>query len=273
MSEMNLIGIHAKLLRAEQQIQEIAYEADALCAEVKQGIVREVNEHNEQVWTYRGETPEAPVRWSILVGEILYNLRSALDHLVWQLVLENQRTPGRHNQFPITRDQGHWQQERVRALKGVNQRHQAMIGYVQPFTGGISLPFDVSRLKVLDGLSNIEKHRQLVVAVIASSGIEANSLDLDQPEFSDLNARPPLEGTAINAKIEKGRELARFNNADTPLNPSFRVGVRLAGQAQYWTRGASASVVLTSCLNTVKGIVAFLTTAMGNAFVEIGSGS
>ena len=269
MSEMNLIGIHAKLLRAEQQIQKIVDEADALCKKVKQGIVREVCEHNEQVWTYRGETPEVPVRWSILIGEILYNLRFALDQLVWQLVLENQQTPGRHNEFPITKDHENWQQESVRTLKGVSRRHQAMIGYLQPFTGGMNLPFDVSRLKVLDGLSNIEKHRHLVVAVIASNGIEPNTLDLDQLELGDLNSRLPFEGTTFHAKIEKGRELARFNNADTPLNPSFRVDVRFAGEAQGWTRGASASVVLTRCLDTVKGTVAFLTTAMGNAFVEI----
>ena len=270
---MNLIGIHAKLLRADQQIEEIVDEADTLCKKVKQGIVREVCEHNEQVWIYRNETPDAPVRWSILIGEILYNLRSALDQLVWQLVLENQQTPGRHNEFPITQDDKQWQQESIRTLRGVSQRHQAMIGYLQPFTGGIYLPFDVSRLKVLDGLSNIEKHRHLVIAVIASNGIELNSLDLDQPELSDLNSRPPFEGTAFHAKIEKGRVLARFNNADTPLNPSFRVDVRFAGEAQRWTRGASASGVLTRCLDTVNGTVAFLTTAMGNTFVEIGRSS
>ena len=87
MSEMNLVGIHAKLFRAEQQIQNIIDEADALCKRVKQGIVRDVCSDDEQIWIYRNETPEAPLRWSILIGEILYNLRSALDHMVWQLVL------------------------------------------------------------------------------------------------------------------------------------------------------------------------------------------
>ena len=205
MSEMDLIGIHAKLLRAEQKIQKIVNEADTLCETVKQGIVREVCEHNEQVWTYRNETPEAPVKWSILIGEILYNLRSALDQLVWQLVLDNQQTPGRHNEFPITKDHQQWQQESVRTLRGVSQRHQAMIGYLQPFTGGINLPFAVSRLRVLDGLSNIEKHRHLVIAVIATNGIEPNTLDLDQPELSDLNPRPPFEGTAFMRRSRRGK--------------------------------------------------------------------
>ena len=271
MSEMNLVGIHAKLFRAEQQIQKIIDEADALCKKVKQGIVRDVCNDDEQVWIYRNETPEAPVRWSILIGEILYNLRSALDHMVWQLVLNNEQTPGRHNEFPIAKNHQHWQQEKGRTLKGVSQRHQAMIGYLQPFTVRINPPFDVSKLKVLDNLSNIEKHRHLVVAVLASNGMEPRTLEFNQLELGDLNTRLPFKGTVFHAKIEKGTVLARFNNADTPLYPSFLVDVRFAGEAQPWTMGASASVVLTGCLDTVKGAVGFLTTSMGNAFVEIGS--
>ena len=273
MSEMDLVGIHAKLCRAEQQIQMIIDEADTLRMKVKQGIVRDVCDDDEQVWIYRDETPDVPVRWSILIGEILYNMRSALDHLVWQLVLNNEQTPGRNNKFPIAKSYQDWQREKIRTLKGASQRHQAMIGYLQPFTGGINLPFDVSRLKLLDDLGNIEKHRHLVVAVIASNGIEPMTLELNQSELDDLDTRPPFKGTAFNAKIEKGKVLARFNNAGTPLCPSFRVDVRLAGEAQHLAKGVSVSVVLTRCLDTVKGSVAFLTTSMGNAFVEIGRNS
>ena len=62
MTRMNLVGIHAKLSRAEQQIQKIVDESDALCTKVKQSIVREMCDEDEQVWIYRNETPEAPVR-------------------------------------------------------------------------------------------------------------------------------------------------------------------------------------------------------------------
>ena len=112
MSEMDLVGIHAKLLRADQQIQKILDEADTLRMKVKQGIVRDVCDDDEQVWIYRNETPNVPVSWSILIGEILYNMRSALDHLVWQLVLNNEQTPGRNNEFPIAKSYQHGQKEK-----------------------------------------------------------------------------------------------------------------------------------------------------------------
>lgn len=269
MSEMYLDGIHAKLRRAKKQIQEISDEAQRLCKGVQQGIVREVRDDlDEQVWVYREPSPNAPVEWSVIMGEILYNLRSALDHLVWQLVLVNEQTPGRHNEFPITEDNQRWQQEKVRALRGLGQRHEAMIGYLQPFTGGIGLPFNVSKLKVLNDLCNIEKHRHLIVAVIASSGIEP--LDDILSEMGDLDTRPPLEGQVNLAKVESGKVLARFNNAATPLDLSFQVDVRFAGEVQPYSMGAPVPNVLTNCLNAVKGSVEFLTTSMGDAFVEVG---
>ena len=128
MSEINLIGIHAKLRRAQAQIQQITNEAHELCNDIRQGIVREISDGvDEQVWVYQGPTPTVPVEWSVIIGETLYNMRSALDHLIWQLVLANGHTPGRHNQFPISKDCQHWQQEKDRLLKGVSRRHQAMI--------------------------------------------------------------------------------------------------------------------------------------------------
>lgn len=264
MSEIKLVGIHAKLLRAEEQIQKISDEAHKTCKDIQQGIVREVHDDiDEQAWVYRGPPPAVPVEWSVIAGEILYNMRSALDHLIWQLVLDNGQTPGRHNEFPIAKDHEHWLQEKARMLKGVSQRHQAMIHYLQPFTGGISLPFDVSKLKVLDELSNVEKHRHIVVAVIASNGIEPRNFGIDQPEPGDSDSRPPFKGTVHYALIEPGKVLARFNNADTPLSPTFRFDVRLAGEAQRWTMGTSLPAVLAKCLETVKGSVAFLTTTHG----------
>lgn len=44
-----------------------------------------------------------PLRWSVTLGDALHNLRSALDHLIWQLVILNTgKRGGRENLFPIT---------------------------------------------------------------------------------------------------------------------------------------------------------------------------
>jgi hypothetical protein len=38
--------------------------------------------------------PEPPVEeWGAIIGDVVHNLRSALDHLVWQLTIANGNTP------------------------------------------------------------------------------------------------------------------------------------------------------------------------------------
>src|SRR5215217_8372120 len=39
--------------------------------------------------------------WSPILGDIVHNMRSALDHLAWQLVLRNRSKPSTGNLFPI----------------------------------------------------------------------------------------------------------------------------------------------------------------------------
>ncbi len=264
-----LVGIHAKLRRAEYQIRKTTSEAGRLCGDVRQSIVREVRkEVDEQVWVYRGEMPDAPVEWSVIFGEILYNLRSALDHLVWQLVLANGQTPGRHNGFPIATDHQRWQDAKDRQLKGISQRHEAMIGYLQPYTGGINLPFDVSMLRVLNDLSNMEKHRHLIVAVIASKGVEPIMSGVEHPELDDSITSPPFKGVNVLGKVETGKVLLRFNNADTEIRPSFQVDLCFGNSAPPRARASPVPLVLEKCFRTVEGSVEFLTTPMGNGFVD-----
>ena len=47
------------------------------------------------------DVPTADLEWSIRIGEVLHQLRSALDHLAWQLVLLDGARPSRQTQFPI----------------------------------------------------------------------------------------------------------------------------------------------------------------------------
>ena len=268
MRKMDLVGIHAKLLRAEHQLKQITNEANRLCSDVQHGIVREVRaDVDKQVWVYRGETPNTPIRWSVIFGEILYNLRSALDHLVWQLVLANGQTPGRHSAFPITNHAQGWEKIKDNLLNGVSSRHKSMIGYLQPYTGGINLPFDVSKLQFLDDLSNIEKHRYLIVAFIASMG-PANDgiLGIDPPELVDSSLRVQFEGLARLGKIENGKEMLEFNNSRIEASsPTFKIALCFAHRELMYS---SAPNILVQCLRTVRGSIDFLTTPMGSGFVE-----
>ena len=275
MNQMDLIGIHAKLRRAEQRIRELADGMDKLCEGIHKNIVREVREDvDKQTWVFQGPTPHTPVEWSVTIGEILYNLRSTLDHLVWQLVIDNGQTPGRHNEFPITEDDQRWQQEKVRALKGLSQRHQAMIGYLQPFTGGINLPFDVSMLRAIHELSNVEKHRHLILTVMASIGVHDGIFGIDPPELLDFRQRTPFKGSSVFGKVEEGKALLEFNNAHIEISsPSFDFALCFTGAEQHWTTARSVPDFLGECRRTVERTVELVTAPHAFGFVALGSDS
>ncbi|MDE2734093.1 MAG: hypothetical protein OXI72_06845 [Gemmatimonadota bacterium] len=254
-------GVNAKVARADNGLTSLKDEMNRFCKELWRSVNREIREDtDEQIWIYRGETPKVPLGWSVRIGEILYNLRSALDHLVWQLVLINGQTPGQYNSFPIVSDKSKWDKEKSRKLKGISQKDEEMIRRLQPYTGGINLPFDVSAFWALHTLCNIDKYRHLILAAI--------SLDMSNPIFGhDFSPVQGLKGQVYSGKIVKGKVLSCFNNAETEINPSFQIGVSFEKfenielkkedrLAEIFSRSLfvrPASTVLCKCLKAVQG--------------------
>ena len=115
-------------------------------------------------------------------------------------------------------------------------------------------------LKVLNELNNVEKHRHLILAVIVSKGIEPLDSQLD-----DSSTRPPLSGSFVIGKIEPAKVLLELNYVDMNIVHSFKVDV---GFANIDLSGRTFPHILDQCLRTVKGTVEFLTTSMGDGFVE-----
>ena len=105
----------------------------------------------------------ADTMWGVQVGEIVHNLRSALDHAVNQLVIPD---PKSKNQFPIFIDVDRFQGDGIgKFLKGVNSKAVALVRSEQPFPkedGGTG-EGERSPLWHLQELSNADKHRLIHV--------------------------------------------------------------------------------------------------------------
>ena len=116
----------------------------------------------------------APLRLSILIGDCLFNLRSALDHLA--LALARTYTPGltekqtEDSQFPIFADPANYAEKRTKAI-GCGPAAQDDIEKLQPYHTGNN-PGCI-RSWDIHNLNNIDKHRSLTV--FAAMPIEAPS--------------------------------------------------------------------------------------------------
>ena len=254
-----LDGIYAKIRLAGDQIDSLTADMDRFCTDIRQSIVRDVREDSdEQVWVFRGETPSAPIEWSIRVGEILYHLRSTLDHLVWQLVLANGQEPSRRNDYPIVKDKSEWSRNKDR-LKGVTPRVETIVEYLQPYTGGINLQFDVRAFGTLHTLCNIDKHRHLNMVIVETSGIDSIVFGENHPPLNRPSTSPPLQGWGALGKIEKGKMLLCFNNATVELQPSFQIEIRFEDAREPEVPAGPVTAILHKCHTAVRGAVGLLT--------------
>jgi hypothetical protein len=102
--------------------------------------------------------------WGVRIGEIVHNLRSALDHVVWQLAgCPTHRSS--KTQFPIFETAaGFADRGRKQFLKGVDERAVRIIESEQPFFvrgDGTCEGVDRSPLWHLKQISDVDKHRTL----------------------------------------------------------------------------------------------------------------
>lgn len=159
-----------------------------------------------------------PTEWSLVVGDVVHNARSALDALTYELAEKNLgREPSekeaKATQFVITDDEASWDDQRKRWLKFVSEGARETMHSLQPFhpipkTGN---PSPV--LSILRDLSNVDKHRHL--NVVAGFG-DNYKVTLAGPGYG-----PDSVGT-WRGELRDGLEIAalRFmadDEAGTPL--------------------------------------------------------
>jgi hypothetical protein len=164
---------------------------------------------------------ETPITIAVITGDVVQNLRSALDHLAYHLVwvgIGRQPTgrEARDISFPIIDTESPTEYETARERKVMGMRKDAIeaIDALKPYKGGDDL------LWPLHKLNNIDKHRMLIT--VGSAYRSANLTPLierniniealwptdDNPVFPDL---PDLFYRVVDRRfpLKAGYELWR----------------------------------------------------------------
>jgi hypothetical protein len=119
----------------------------------------------------------ASMRVPILVGEICYNLRGALDYLIFELAERDAGVPQKNTQFPIVDTPEKFRSEGLPRLKGVNDTHVLMIERLQPYHDGCDWAGSLREI------SNPDKHREFSAMRGTGSGVAYAPSD---PEYEGL---------------------------------------------------------------------------------------
>jgi hypothetical protein len=175
-----LRSIDAKLDRAENHLRSIE---DVIDDEAVTDLMKTRTDRDRygRVRVRVREIDEFPGVWDAWIGECIYNMRSALDHLAYGLNIIGSRQDPPPNwgisQFPIYSDRSTYRHggKRGRPAKGLIQYFprgaKAAVERVQPYHGRKNDPAGARRLSDLAELSNIDKHRRFPIAAVGQQGM------------------------------------------------------------------------------------------------------
>jgi len=161
-------GIRLKRSRAWDQINSLKADITSFLWSDLDAYVPRVDFNGQtQILTISVHINKVPdAMWGIRVGEIVHNLRSALDHVIWELFIKNNRQTPRirdKHQFPIFDNQAGFNSAIPQFLKGLDNKAIDLIRSEQPFPvseGGTGEDIK-SPLWHLKELSNCDKHRTI----------------------------------------------------------------------------------------------------------------
>ncbi len=201
-----LDGAYERVIRAGVHLRDLNRRVNILGERISDSIV--VYQQPRTFLLPNGERVEAfsnelsvPVRItpgiiSILVGEIIYNLRSALDYLIYELARLDSGEVQDDTQFIIEDCEKDFRRRRQSKLKGISYEHVAIIERLQPFNG-------CDWIQILRDLSNPDKHRKLseTVTYIAPSRPQGSTERIATDESVDMKNNVSVQITFSEGKI------------------------------------------------------------------------
>jgi hypothetical protein len=170
-------------------------------------------EHDEQnrvdlVRFHAQAEPLPKLVWNVQIGEIVHNLRSSLDQLVWSLVEAQgiNKPVERRTAFPVclveSGGRGSWDDWGIKQIEGVGDKAAAIIRDHQPFKYAASNDPYLHKIHVLHWLWNGDKHRSPPLTRIFKQSARPTILDVVQGQLAEqyvIGPGAPLEEDTIIA--------------------------------------------------------------------------
>ena len=150
--------IIAKLERAKQHIDDLKRLHDAFIKSNPYKVGTKRDPQTRKLIYYITGVEQPGDNIATILGDILQNLMSVLDHLAYQLVCvgTGHEGPFPYVYFPIADSAAKYEAAKLRKIKGMRPAAIKAIDGIKPYKGGNDLLWRLYKL------NNIDKHRLLV---------------------------------------------------------------------------------------------------------------
>jgi len=249
----SLAKVRAKIKRANKHIQDAKSIIEAFRNTDPYGVRVEIDlESGHKIQRVHQRAP-VPEELSLVIGDAVHNLRSALDHLAWQLVEKNGNTPDRHTCFPIYDAPKVGKAAANPKIKGINPAAATILETVQPYQAGYG------NLRMLHDLDIIDKHRLVLVAAIGLSSIASPVIDMQKTGGQAVTFQicsPQAFGPDSSAMLEDGTIIGAVIAGMMPeQDQKFNLSFDIAFCDPQIVKGKPVIEVLAQLAQLVDGVV------------------
>jgi len=187
-----------------------------------------------------------PPRLGVIFGEVMYDLRCALDNLVFELGSRDGATPDDESRFPIVIHGNEWFTDEVRrSLHHVRPMDRARIESFQPF---MPRGFEPPERHVLAQIKRYSDEGRRRVLTPLAGAVETSIVDALETVDVEVASSAPF----VEQPLRKDAVIAEFRLRVTGPKPSVRVNGeigwyaalpdRIEARANTWLRDAIAQV-------------------------------
>jgi hypothetical protein len=234
-----LAGCEEKLWRAQEHFDLLQWEIARLGKTELATFRTELKPNTENaLWTVVDTVAEPELRLATILGDMIHNLRSSLDHLVFELAflgLRGGKIPNK-TAFPGSFTRANWRSSKVQdvLLEGILKKHRAMLYQAQPCyrKRDSASPRAKRRRKRspvadLHNLWNDDKHRVIQPVVLAPNEMKP-SIGFSQ-DCRPAGA-PTINLDFLGQPVKPETEVLTIPVQVTGPNPRMQVKIEIGGQ-------------------------------------------
>jgi hypothetical protein len=245
-------GSWLKIKRSKRHFDEFRAAESAFMAPKPYKVVAEYDAEARQCVAKVRITNEIPPEMGVIVGDIVHNLRCALDLLAVDLARMNGHTSHtalKSTYFPISANRQTFETTAQDKIERLDATAKRLIAETQPYKGGNDALYKLHQLDILD------KHTLLIPVVTAVVNPCYGFAVAKPPPGVKVSAEATMRLATLNYPLQDGDILATFSDITGPVAQINMGATFSVAFGEGVAKGEAVTPTLQQIGQVVEGIV------------------